>query len=78
MSSNLPPDIQDSDIPGNRPEDEAWERFVETDPLSLGPNNDYSDLTPAQQVRLENLFEEWYYVRDEYDERDMDWTADPV
>ena len=29
MSSNLPPGVSVSDIPGNRPEDEAWERLIE-------------------------------------------------
>lgn len=29
MASNLPPGVTDSMIPGNRPEDEAWETFHE-------------------------------------------------
>lgn len=29
MASNLPPGCTDSMIPGNRPEDEAWERLFE-------------------------------------------------
>jgi hypothetical protein len=29
MSSNLPPGVTESMIPGNRPEDEGWERFHE-------------------------------------------------
>jgi len=29
MPSNLPPGVSDSDIPGNRPEDMAWERLHE-------------------------------------------------
>ena len=29
MSSNLPPGVRDCDLPGNRPEDEAWERVHE-------------------------------------------------
>lgn len=29
MSSNLPPGISESDIPGNRPEDFEWEFFHE-------------------------------------------------
>ena len=28
MSSNLPPDVTESMIPGNRPEDTEWERFL--------------------------------------------------
>jgi len=28
--SDLPPGCNVSDIPGNRPEDEAWDRFFET------------------------------------------------
>ena len=29
MSSNLPPGVSVSDIPGNRPEDEAWEKLID-------------------------------------------------
>lgn len=29
MSSNLPPGVTESMIPGNRPEDEAWEKFLD-------------------------------------------------
>ena len=28
---NLPPGVTDSMIPGNRPEDVAWEKFIESD-----------------------------------------------
>ena len=28
--SNLPPGVTDDMIPGNRPEDEAWEKLFET------------------------------------------------
>ena len=36
MSSNLPPGVTESMIPGNRPEDEAWETFLETVDEKLG------------------------------------------
>jgi len=26
---NMPPGVNENDIPGNRPEDAAWERFIE-------------------------------------------------
>lgn len=29
MSSNLPPGVTESMIPGNRPEDEAWDRLID-------------------------------------------------
>ena len=29
MSGNLPPGVMDSDIPGNRPEDEKWEKVLD-------------------------------------------------
>lgn len=29
MSWNLPPGVRECDIPGNRPEDEAWDAFYE-------------------------------------------------
>jgi hypothetical protein len=29
VSSNLPPGVRESDIPGNRPEDLGWEMFEE-------------------------------------------------
>lgn len=29
MASNLPPGVSDCDIPGNRPEDIAWDEFMD-------------------------------------------------
>lgn len=52
MSSNLPPGCRDSDIPGNRPEDEAFDRFLETD--------EYNAVADKSEEIVEATFREWY------------------
>lgn len=48
MSSNLPPGVTDSMIPGNRPEDVAWESFHEL----IDGDCERQDLTPKQALEI--------------------------
>ena len=43
MASNLPPGCSPSDIPGNRPEDEAWEQVFD----AITRDADERGMTPA-------------------------------
>lgn len=47
MSSNFPPGCSANDIPGNRPEDEAWERVVDW----FIEYSSETDLTPEEIKR---------------------------
>jgi hypothetical protein len=56
MLSNLPPGVSERDIPGNRPEDEAEERFYEevhkrlADVVETGPLGQFTDDEDAEEL----------------------------
>lgn len=61
---NLPPGCSSSDIPGNRPEDIAWEEFLE----ERYPEIDDEELS-RRRPEIELEFETWYldYFEDDQD-----------
>lgn len=46
--SNLPPGVSESDIPGNRPEDLAWDKFFEK--IDVDCNNNHLNVFDAIAV----------------------------
>ena len=58
MSSNLPPGVNEGMIPGNRPEDMAWDKFhesVDDDAINLG-------LTPEEAKVVWNIGVAWWQL----------------
>lgn len=65
MGWNLPPGCNESDLPGNRPEDEEWDYFIET----------FEDeLDGLSDEEVERKFQEW---RDDWESwRQSDYEED--
>jgi hypothetical protein len=59
-NSNLPPGVRVSDIPGNRPEDEAWENIYDNfwDKERLTTTHIGTLITEAQYEKMGNLYEQ--------------------
>jgi len=54
MASNLPPGCRESDIPGSRPEDEAWEKLLDEFHATLG----HDEAILYNQLVIQDLVEE--------------------
>lgn len=61
MSSNLPPGVSESDLPGCSPMDEMFDRFLDSKDC---PNTDDMDV-------IEEAFKSWYAQRTEPMEDDV-------
>jgi hypothetical protein len=59
---NLPPGCNDYDLPGNRPEDEAWEYWLET----YGEDLDTEGMTEQEaEDHLNREFQKWQKDQDD-------------
>lgn len=64
MGWNLPPGCNESDLPGNSPEDEEWDYFIET----------FEDeLDGLSDEEVERKFQEW---RDDWESWHQDYDED--
>ena len=67
---NLPPGVTEGMIPGNRPEDEAWERYWDSD----RPANVLAEMT---EIDYDLLYQKYKAFRDAID-KDFDaWSSEP-
>lgn len=57
-NSNLPPGVRVSDIPGNRPEDEAWERIYDKfwDKERLTTTHIGTQITEKEYAEMDKLY----------------------
>lgn len=58
MGWNLPPGCRESDIPGNRPKDIAFDKFLD---------NFEAELEGLTEEQIEAKFEAWYEAQDRED-----------
>jgi len=80
---NLPPGCRECDIPGNRPEDEAWDKFWEDDSGSI--KEALMILLQEEEIDwYEDIYENYAGVKQKIDElfegwmigRDWDYACD--